>query len=118
MRFYFCFSLNFFPKRNCSFRNCSSKCYDRYYPVLDNVHIGNKTSSTEIRYYSVLDDVHIGNKTSSKFSTMCTLVIKQVLPKYSDSYIFNWHSKFANCLTWPKVDISPYTKKQNGNFSE
>ncbi len=37
-----------------------------------------------------------------------TLIIKQVLPKYSDSYILNWHSKFANCLTWPKVDILPY----------
>ncbi len=40
--------------------------------------------------------------------TTCILIIKQVLPKYSDSYIFNWHSKFANCLTWPKVDILTY----------
>ncbi len=40
--------------------------------------------------------------------TTCTLITKQVLQKYSDSYIFNWHSKFANCLTWPKVDILPY----------
>ncbi len=39
--------------------------------------------------------------------TRCTLIIKQVLPKYSDSYIFNWHSKFANFLTWLKVDILP-----------
>ncbi len=39
---------------------------------------------------------------------MCTLIIKQVPPKYSDSYIFNWYSKFANCLTWPKVDVLPY----------
>ncbi len=37
-----------------------------------------------------------------------TLIIKQLLWKYSDSYIFNWHSKFANCLTWPKVDVLPY----------
>ncbi len=42
--------------------------------------------------------------------TTCTLIIKQVLPKYSDSYIFNWHSKFANCLTWTKVDVLPYMK--------
>ncbi len=40
--------------------------------------------------------------------TTCTLIIKQVLPKYSDSYIFNWHLKFANCLTLPKVDVLPY----------
>ncbi len=40
--------------------------------------------------------------------TTCTLIIKQVLPKYRDSYIFNWHSKFANCLPWPKVDVLPY----------
>ncbi len=39
----------------------------------------------------------------------CTLIIKEVLPKYSDSYIFNWHSKFTNCLTWPKVDVLPQT---------
>ncbi len=43
--------------------------------------------------------------------TMCTLIIKQAQPKYSDSYIFNWHSKFANCLTWPKVDLYSTTKK-------
>ncbi len=42
--------------------------------------------------------------------TTCTLIIKQVLPKYSDSYNFNWHSKFANCLTWTKEDILPYTE--------
>ncbi len=42
--------------------------------------------------------------------TTRTLIIKQVLPKYSDSYIFNWHSKFVNCLTWPKVDVLPYLK--------
>ncbi len=42
--------------------------------------------------------------------TMCTLIIKQVLPKYNDSYIFNWHSKFTNCLTWPKVDVLPNLK--------
>ncbi len=40
--------------------------------------------------------------------TTCTLIIKQVLPKDSDSYVFNWHSKFASCLTWPKVDVLPY----------
>ncbi len=38
----------------------------------------------------------------------CTLIIKQVLLKYIDSYIFNWHWKCANCLTWPKVDVLPY----------
>ncbi len=43
----------------------------------------------------------------SQSLTMCTLIIKKVLPKYSDLYIFNWHSKFANCLTWPKVDVLP-----------
>ncbi len=34
--------------------------------------------------------------------TMYTLIIKQAQPKYSDSYIFNWHSKFATksgCFT-------------------
>ncbi len=41
--------------------------------------------------------------------TMCTLTIKQVLLKYRDSPIFNWHSKFANCLIWAKVDVLPYT---------
>ncbi len=40
--------------------------------------------------------------------TTCTLIIKQVLQKYSDSCIFNWHSKFANCLTCLKVDVLPY----------
>ncbi len=40
--------------------------------------------------------------------TTYTFIIKQVLPKYSDSYIFNWHSKFANCLTWPKVGVLSY----------
>ncbi len=40
--------------------------------------------------------------------TTCTLIIKQVLLKYNDSYIFNWHSKFANCLIWPKVNVLPY----------
>ncbi len=40
--------------------------------------------------------------------TTCTLIIKQVLLKYSDSNIFNWHLKFANGLTWPKVDILHY----------
>ncbi len=40
--------------------------------------------------------------------TTCTLIIKQVRLKYSDSYIFNWHSKFANCLTWPKVNVLPF----------
>ncbi len=39
---------------------------------------------------------------ASQSLTTCTLIIKQVLQKYSDSYIFNCHSKFANCLTWPK----------------
>ncbi len=43
--------------------------------------------------------------------TTYTLIIKQALLKYSDSYIFNWHSKFANCLTLPKVDILPYILK-------
>ncbi len=38
----------------------------------------------------------------------CTSIIKQVVQKYSDAYIFNWHSMFANCLTWPKVDVLPY----------
>ncbi len=42
------------------------------------------------------------------YLVLCTLIIKQVLPKYSDSYIFNWHSKFANCLTWPKVNVLPH----------
>ncbi len=37
----------------------------------------------------------------------CTLIIKQVPPKFSDLYIFNWHSKFSNCLTWPKVHVLP-----------
>ncbi len=32
--------------------------------------------------------------------TTCTLIIKQVLPKYRDSYIFNWHLKFTNYLIW------------------
>ncbi len=46
----------------------------------------------------------------------CTLIIKQVLPKYGDSYyIFNWHSKFANCLTWSKVDVLPYLCLNLGN---
>ncbi len=40
--------------------------------------------------------------------TTCTLIIKQVLLKYSDSYICNWHWKFANCLTLPKVDVLSY----------
>ncbi len=40
--------------------------------------------------------------------TTCTLIIKQVLSKYSESYIFDWHSKFTNCLTWLKVDVLPY----------
>ncbi len=48
--------------------------------------------------------------------TMCTLIIKQVLPKYSDSYTFNWHSKFADCLTWPKVDVLPYLKLFSSYF--
>ncbi len=48
--------------------------------------------------------------------TTCTLIIKQVLPKYSDSYIFIWHSKFANCLTWPKVDVLPYLVNQEYSF--
>ncbi len=42
------------------------------------------------------------------FLTTCALIIKQVLPKNSDSYMSNWHSKFANCLTWPKADVLPY----------
>ncbi len=37
--------------------------------------------------------------------TTCTLMTKQRLMKYSDSYIFNWHSKLAKCLTWPRVDV-------------
>ncbi len=41
------------------------------------------------------------------FLTTCTLIIKQVLPKYSNSYIFNRHSRFANCLTWPKWMFYP-----------
>ncbi len=45
----------------------------------------------------------------------CTLIIKQVLPKYKDSYIFR-HSKFVNCLTWLKVDVLPYFDFQTSNF--
>ncbi len=39
MRFYFCFYVT----------DCSFECYERYYPVLDDVHIDNKTSSTKIQ---------------------------------------------------------------------
>ncbi len=48
--------------------------------------------------------------------TTCKLIIKQVLPKYSESYIFNWHSKFANCLNWPKVDVLPYPMNERDWF--
>ncbi len=60
--------------------------------------------SNGIVYSDVMNDIF-------QSSTTCTLIIKQVSPKYSDSYIFNWHSKFANCLTWPKVDdFTPFSK--------
>ncbi len=57
--------------------------------------------SNGIVHSNVMDDI-------IQSSTTCTLIIKQVLPKYSDSYIFIWHSKFTNCLTWPTVDVLPY----------